>query len=96
MQAEAKRIGAAIVERERQLDALFAAGTIDEAHLRRLTGEIGALTGELRAVHLAAHLETRRLLTPPQVAAYDRLRGYEAGHGGEGHGHGDAHERPRP
>jgi hypothetical protein len=32
----------------------------------------------LRAVHLAAHLETRPLLDPEQIATYRRLRGYGA------------------
>jgi len=32
--------------------------------------------GRLRAVHLGAHLEMRRILTPGQVAVYDMLRGY--------------------
>lgn len=78
MAAAAKPLGAAIVGRERDLDGAFAAATITVDTVRRLTGEIGALRGRLRAVHLAAHLETRAVLTPEQVAAYDRLRGYAA------------------
>jgi hypothetical protein len=45
----------------------------------RLAGEtagIAELQGRLRSVHLAAHLETRALLNPEQIALYQHLRGY--------------------
>jgi hypothetical protein len=40
------------------------------------TAAIGELSGRLRSVHLAAHLETRAMLHPDQIALYQRLRGY--------------------
>jgi hypothetical protein len=40
------------------------------------TGAIAELQGRLRAVHLSAHLETRALLNPDQIARYEQLRGY--------------------
>ena len=43
--------------------------------LAEATAAIGALQGSLRAVHLAAHLETRALLTPQQIVRYQHLRG---------------------
>jgi hypothetical protein len=46
--------------------------------LRAKIAEIEAVRGELRYVHLAAHLETPEILTPHQVATYNRLRGYGA------------------
>jgi len=76
MLASAKALGAQIVEAERALDASFRGGQIDEQQLTRLTSTVARLQGELRAVHLAAHLATRRALTPEQVARYDQLRGY--------------------
>lgn len=78
MLATAQRLGAEIVERERHLDMRFAHGHIEATDLRELTAEIAELQGRLRFAHLAAHLETRALLSPEQVAAYDRLRGYGA------------------
>lgn len=78
MTAAAKALGAEIVGRERELDRGFAAAALSAEAVRQLTGAIGALQGELRAVHLTAHLETRAALTLEQVAAYDRLRGYAA------------------
>lgn len=77
MLSEATSIGKRIVAKERELDALFASGKIDEAKLQDSVGEIGRLQGELRAAHLRAHLEQKRILTPAQVARYDELRGYD-------------------
>jgi len=72
-------IGARIIEAERDLDRAFAEGRIDVADLRSRTNAIAALQGELRAVHLEAHLAQRLLLTSHQIARYDELRGYRAG-----------------
>ncbi len=91
MRDEAVALGRRIVERERALDAMFAKGDIDAGKLRAATAEIARLQGELRAAHLAAHLELRRLLSPQQVKKYDELRGYAKGHrpgGPHGHDHG--------
>jgi hypothetical protein len=87
MHAEAVRLGGEIVERERHLDAMFAGASVTEEALRKALDGIGSLNAELRGVHLAAHLETRRLLEPAQVEHYSVLRGYAGG----GHVHGDGH-----
>jgi hypothetical protein len=76
MSAAAKALGAEIVARERGLDETFKARTVSAEHLADATAAIAALQGQLRAAHLAAHLETRAVLTPQQIALYDRLRGY--------------------
>ena len=39
---------------------------------------IATLQGELRAIHLRAHLATRAIRSAAQVARYDELRGYTA------------------
>jgi Spy/CpxP family protein refolding chaperone len=78
MREEAIPIGRQIVERERALDAMFAKGDIDAGKLRAATSEIARLQGNLRAAHLAAHLEMRRILSPAQIKKYDELRGYAA------------------
>jgi hypothetical protein len=84
MNAAARGLGTALIERERVLDALFATGAVTPENLAAETAAIADLQGRLRAVHLIAHLETRALLGPDQVARYNRLRGYEgpapAGH----------------
>lgn len=76
MQAAAQDLGQRLVAAEAALDALFAAGRADEAAVADQVGEVARLQGELRATHLSAHLEMRRILAPEQVALYDRLRGY--------------------
>jgi Spy/CpxP family protein refolding chaperone len=76
MQADARRLGEWIIGRERALDRAFAAGRIDEATLRARVEEIARLGGELRYVHLRAHIAVRRLLTAEQVKRYDAMRGY--------------------
>ena len=92
MRNEATRIGRQIVEREKELDAMFAGGVIDSGKLQAATAEIARLQGTLRFAHLAAHLEMRRLLSPAQIKKYDELRGYSidkmkpAGHDHRSHG----------
>lgn len=76
MSAAAKPLGAELIERERTLDELFAKGDISPDRLAAATADIAELQGRLRAVHLAAHLETRALLDPDQIARYQQLRGY--------------------
>jgi len=76
MAAAAQALGREIMAAEAALDAAFAAKRIDAAMLKAQTDAIAALMGRLRAVHLAAHLETAPLLTPAQRAQYAALRGY--------------------
>ena len=76
MQLRAIALGTQVVELERQLDQRFAHRHIDGAVLEDMTGRIATLNGQLRAVHLQAHLEVTALLTDEQTAAYNRLRGY--------------------
>jgi len=77
MSAAAKPLGAELIDRERALDQLFAKGEIIPEHLAAETTAIGELQGRLRSVHLAAHFETRALLSPDQIARYRQLRGYD-------------------
>lgn len=84
---EAKRLGRLIVEKEKELDGLFAGGKLDDGGLRAVVAEIARLQGELRVAHLRRHLEMKRILTPQQIKRYDELRGHgTAGAVHEGHG----------
>jgi LTXXQ motif family protein len=76
MSAAAKPLGAELIAREEVLDQLFVKGEITPERLAAETAAIGTLQGRLRSVHLAAHLETRALLNPDQIARYQQLRGY--------------------
>lgn len=77
--AEARRIGAEIVEAERGLDAAFRERRITPAEITAETSRIGALQAALRAEHLRTHLAQTALLTPAQVTRYVELRGYAGG-----------------
>jgi hypothetical protein len=78
MRERAQALGIKIIEAEDDLDWAFANATIAATDLRSKVAAIAALQGELRVVHLEAHLAQRSVLTPPQVAKYDALRGYRA------------------
>jgi Spy/CpxP family protein refolding chaperone len=93
MRAKARTLGAALLDAERALDGAFADKRVDGDSLRARLAEIARLQGELRFVHLEAHLAQRALLTPAQAARYDVLRGYAASDAPasppvhDGHGH---------
>jgi Spy/CpxP family protein refolding chaperone len=87
MHKEAVRLGTLIVEKEKILDSLFAEQKIDETQLQSLTARIARAQGELRFIHLRAHLEMKRVLSPEQIEKYDTLRGYESGGGKNSHQH---------
>ncbi len=76
MHAEAVRIGTEIVRLEAELDSAFAEGAISAQELEQLVNGMAGLRGELRYVHLAAHLEVTALLSEHEIHEYQRLRGY--------------------
>jgi len=76
MSAAAKPLGTEMIRRERELEHQFESGTITQDQLALETEAIGNLQGRLRAVHLAAHIEAKRVLTLEQVTHYSELRGY--------------------
>lgn len=80
--AEARELGARVVELERELDALFAARKAQERSVDRVLEALGAAQARLRGSHLKAHLATTRLLTEQQVDRYAKVRGYADGQAG--------------
>lgn len=78
MAAEAKRVGARILDEERALEAGFRDGVIDEPGLVSRLARLSTFYAELRLVHLRAHLRTRPLLDARQIRRYEELRGYAA------------------
>lgn len=78
MHAEAVRLGRLVVDKERELDHLLAKDDVDSTTLDRMIREIAKLRGELRVVHLQAHVETTQLLSPEQIKKYGELRGNKA------------------
>ena len=94
MRSAAEALGRKIVDRESELDRLFSSRGIDSEELAIRTLAIGELEGQLRAVHLDAHLRMVEILEHGQVQKYIELRGYHLGshpghhspasHGGSG------------
>src|SRR5262245_10813891 len=80
MKRDAQNVGAQILGEEARLETAFRSATITDPELRAHVVQIAALQGELRTIHLRAHLATRALLSDVQVARYNELRGYTAGH----------------
>lgn len=87
MNAKARQIGAEFIAAEDALDIAFEDETITAQRLAELTTRSGTLRAELRAVHLAAHLEVKPVLNRHQIMLYNRARGYLDGDGHSGHGH---------
>jgi hypothetical protein len=76
MRTEASSLGAAFLGQYGDLEMAFRNGTVTPEVLSERTGEIGRIEGALRATHLKYHLATRAILTPDQIGAYVKLRGY--------------------
>ena len=87
MHANAKELGAQLVEYERELDTLFSSGEISVSVLDSLLQKIGETSAKLRGTHLHAHLEMKKILAPHQVMMYDNLRGYSNGSRSHKHTH---------
>ena len=89
MQARAIVLGKELVEAEGTLDRLFASRSASSEAVKISLTRIARLQGEIRQVHLDAHIEQAAVLTPAQIAMYARLRGYDAGpaHDGRHHRH---------
>ena len=77
MKNRARALGMKIIDKEKELDSLFADKRIDDNSLRETVSQIAVLKGELRAVHLHYHLRMTTLLEPRQISRYAELRGYD-------------------
>jgi Spy/CpxP family protein refolding chaperone len=73
---EAIRLGKVILHKEEEIDHIFKKDEVDLKKLKTLVMEIARLRGQLRLVHLLAHIEMKRALTREQIEKYDELRGY--------------------
>ena len=68
--AEARAIGAKLVEAERMLDQLFASSKATESELAQRVRAVAALQGEYRLSHLETHRRLRPLLAEKQINHY--------------------------
>lgn len=79
MKQEAIPLGLELIELERKLNSHFANRTITPEILNILLESVAQVQKKLRYVHLIAHLKTPSILTPEQIALYNKLRGYSSG-----------------
>jgi Spy/CpxP family protein refolding chaperone len=91
MHERAVPLGERLVAEERALDALFASHAVTPESLHESLTRIARLQGEIREVHLSAHLQQLALLTPDQARRYAELRGYAGETGTPQHEHGQSH-----
>jgi len=68
-------IQVALVDKERELDRLFATKAITRDRLAKSLKNIGALQARVRGAHLKTHLTQVEILTPEQNSRYGKLRG---------------------
>jgi hypothetical protein len=87
MQDRAAGLGRDLIAAEAALDEAFARGEISPGRLTELVAASARIEGELRRVHLEAHLDQAALLDDEQVTRYVRLRGYAAGQHEHHHRH---------
>lgn len=76
MKSQAVAKGEDIIKVEKHLAELFASGDPSTRKLTQVTEHLGAMRGQLQAIHLLAHIEAAKELSAGQIREYDRLRGY--------------------
>jgi len=76
MKSKAILHGERLIDLERRLGSGFRDRTITDALLRASLSAIAETKKELRYVHLAAHIETLKILSEKQIRNYNALRGY--------------------
>ena len=74
MRGRALVTGKHVLDKEAELEQLFASGAAEAAAVRPRLDEIARLRAELRWVHVSAHLDAYKLLTAEQRARYHHLR----------------------
>lgn len=76
MRTTAISAGESLIAREAELDRLFASRRASPEALSAALAQVADAQAKVRGAHLQAHLEQVRILSPEQVAQYNRLRGY--------------------
>lgn len=76
MKSGAVRQGEIFMRLEAELNRHFRDGTVTDAILRSSVDETAKARGDLRYIHLVAHLKTADVLSMHQIQMYNNLRGY--------------------
>jgi len=78
MKAQAIELGKIYIKTEMDIDKYFQAKQFSDEVLRQKVEAAAQALGNLRFLHLSYHHRTLEIVTPQQVATYNRLRGYAA------------------
>ncbi len=87
MLESAGELGQDLIAVEAELEEAFAEESISRERLVELVSRSARIEGQIRLIHLQAHLEQLELLDDEQVTEYMRLRGYGKETGGDRHQH---------
>lgn len=87
MRERAGELGRDLVAVEAELEQAFSEEKITRERLVELVSRSANIEGQIRLVHLQAHLAQADILDAGQLAEYMRLRGYEAQAGDHRHRH---------
>lgn len=74
MSERSRAKGLAIIAEEQKLADLFISRKASQDRVEWLSSLIGTLRGELRAIHLTAHLQAAQVLSRDQCLTYGKLR----------------------
>src|SRR6056297_2660183 len=74
VKTRAPALGQQVIDAEKQLEAMFAEGSVNAAKMDALLLEIAELRAHLRSLHLTAHLDQAAVLTETQLEQYKALR----------------------
>lgn len=76
MKSEAVKKGEKVISIEEEFHELIISGKAAKEAVMKMSAEIGQLRGELRAVHLTAHLRMMEIMNQEQIHRYMQLRDY--------------------
>lgn len=78
MRSQAVALGKRIIDIEKENNDAFTNKTVTGEFLQNKVSASAGLYGQLRFVHLKAHLAMVDILTPRQIELYNKLRGYNS------------------
>ncbi|MBC8258066.1 MAG: hypothetical protein H8E38_03530 [SAR324 cluster bacterium] len=78
MKIESIKLGRQIIEVEKQMNEEFGNQSISKESLQIKLKKSAKIYGQLRFVHLKAHLQMIQILSQRQIILYNQLRGYSS------------------
>ncbi len=92
VQKRTRAMEAALADARADLRGALDSHRLTPGQLRHLVDRMHAIEADIQYLHLWAHTQTPRILSPRQIQAYHRLK---AAHGGRAPGRGGRHGKGR-